>query len=142
MSAIARISNLFSGFFSLFVSRLERNNPEALLALEKENLRKLIAQYNEGLAAHAGLSERLMHQVRKLEQEKEELEAQRADPSYEPPGPVAPCGLCRQTLLEYEVLAGRPIRLLMLGMDGSVLEAKSVRSLLPHAFTPEDLKRD
>lgn len=75
MSAMARISNLFSGFLSLFVTRLERNNPEALLALERENLRKLIAQYNEGLAAHAGLAERLMHQVRKLEQEKEELTA-------------------------------------------------------------------
>lgn len=75
MSAMARISNLFRGFVSLFVSNLERKNPEALLELEKENLRKLIAQYNEGLAAHAGLSERLMSQVRKLEHEKDELTA-------------------------------------------------------------------
>ena len=52
MSAMVRISNLFKGFLSLFVSNLERKNPEALLELEKENLRKLIAQYNEGLAAH------------------------------------------------------------------------------------------
>ena len=69
MSFFMRASNLFRGFFSIFISNLEKRNPEALLELEKENLRKLIAQYNEGLAAHAGLSERLMTQVRKLEQE-------------------------------------------------------------------------
>lgn len=75
MSLFKRVSNLFHGFFSLFVSDLEKRNPEALLELEKENLRKLISQYNEGLAAHAALSERLMSQVRKLDQEEEELTA-------------------------------------------------------------------
>ncbi|HEX8152454.1 MAG TPA: hypothetical protein VF698_04980, partial [Thermoanaerobaculia bacterium] len=70
-----RIANLFRGFFGLFVGGLERRNPEALLDVEKENLRKQIANYNEGLAAHAGLCERLMTQVRKLEQEERELRA-------------------------------------------------------------------
>jgi len=37
--------------------------------------------------------------------------------------PTAPCGACRQALLEYEVLAGRPV------------EVPSVASLLPLAFT-------
>src|SRR5258707_14234428 len=62
-----RISNLFRGFIGLFVSGLERQNPEALLEGEKENLRKQIANYNQGLGAHAGLCERLMTQVKKLE---------------------------------------------------------------------------
>ncbi len=75
MSLFNRVSNLFRGFLSIFVSDMEKRNPEALLELEKENLRKLISQYNEGLAAHAGLSERLMSQVKKLEQEQEELTA-------------------------------------------------------------------
>ena len=75
MSLFMRASNLFRGFFSIFISNLEKGNPEALLELEKENLRKLIAQYNEGLAAHAGLSERLMTQVKKLELEQDELTA-------------------------------------------------------------------
>lgn len=70
-----RISNLFRGFLSLFVSGLERQNPEALLEVEKENLRKQIANYNEGLAAHAGLCERLMTQIRKLETEDRDLRA-------------------------------------------------------------------
>lgn len=70
-----RLGNLIRGFFGLFVGGLERRNPEALLDVEKENLRKQIANYNEGLAAHAGLCERLMTQIRKLEQEERDLRA-------------------------------------------------------------------
>lgn len=62
-----RLSNLVRGFFGLFISGLEKQNPEALLEVEKENLRQQVSRYNEGLAAHAGLCERLMSQVKKLE---------------------------------------------------------------------------
>jgi phage shock protein A len=70
-----RIANLFRGFMSLFISGVERRNPEALLELEQENLRAQVGNFNQGLAAHAGLSERLMGQVRKLEAEEKELRA-------------------------------------------------------------------
>lgn len=70
-----RIANLFKGFLSLFVSGLEKSNPEALLEAEKENLRKQIAQYNQGLASHAGMAERLMTQVKHLEKEEQQLKA-------------------------------------------------------------------
>src|SRR5687767_14302465 len=70
-----RLANLIRGFFGLFVSGAERRNPEALLEVEKENLRKQISNYNQGLAAHAGLSERLMTQIRKLEGQERELRA-------------------------------------------------------------------
>src|SRR5436853_3773651 len=73
-----RIANLFRGFLSLFIGGMERQNPEALLAVEKENIRKQIANYNQGLAAHAGLCERLMTQVKRLEQEERELRAKTA----------------------------------------------------------------
>lgn len=73
-----RLSNLIRGFFGLFVSGMERANPEALLEVEQENLRKQVAQYNQGLAAHAGLAERLMTQVRKLEADEKELRARTA----------------------------------------------------------------
>jgi phage shock protein A len=73
-----RLANMIRGFFGLFVTGLERRNPEALLELEKENLRKQISNYNEGLAAHAGLCERLMTQIRRLEQEERELRAKTA----------------------------------------------------------------
>jgi phage shock protein A len=70
-----RIVNLFRGFMGLFVSGLEKRNPEALLEVEKENLREQIARYNQGLASHAGLCERLMTQVRKLEADERDLRA-------------------------------------------------------------------
>src|SRR5215472_3144564 len=73
-----RISNLFRGFLSLFISGLERQNPEALLEVEKENLRRQIGQYNQGLASHAGMCERLMTQVRKLETDQRDLRARTA----------------------------------------------------------------
>ncbi len=70
-----RIANLFKGFIGLFIGGLEKKNPEALLEVEKENLRKQISEFNAGLAAHAGLVERLMSQVRKLNNEENELKA-------------------------------------------------------------------
>ncbi len=70
-----RLMNVFRGFLSLFVSGIEKRNPEALLELEQENLRKQIGSYNQSLAAHAGLAERLMSQVKKLEAEESELRA-------------------------------------------------------------------
>ncbi len=73
-----RIANLIRGFLGLFISGFERQNPEALLELEKQNIRKQIANYNQGLAAHAGLCERLMTQVKRQEQEERELRAKTA----------------------------------------------------------------
>jgi phage shock protein A len=70
-----RFSNLIRGFFGLFISGLERQNPEALLEVEQENLRKQIGQYNQGLASHAGLCERLISQVKQLENEQRDLRA-------------------------------------------------------------------
>ena len=73
-----RISNLFRGFLSLFISGLEKKNPEALLENEKENLRKQIAQFNQGLSAHAGLCEKLIAQVKRQEREEQDLKAKAA----------------------------------------------------------------
>jgi phage shock protein A len=71
----SRIGNLVRGFLSLFISGIEKRNPEALLELEQENLRKQIANFNQGLASHAGMCERIMGQVRKLEAEQKDLRA-------------------------------------------------------------------
>ena len=70
-----RLGNLIRGFFGLFISGLEKQNPEALLEVEKENLRKQISKYNQGLASHAALCERLMSQVKREEKEIKELTA-------------------------------------------------------------------
>jgi phage shock protein A len=73
-----RIGNLFRGFFGIFVSGMERRNPEALLEVEQENLRRQVGKFNTSLAAHAGLVERLIAQVRKLETEDTDLRAKTA----------------------------------------------------------------
>lgn len=70
---INRLLNLFKGFLGLFIKGMEKNNPEALLELEKENLRKTIANFNDGLATHAGLVEKLSAQAKKLDAEEKDL---------------------------------------------------------------------
>jgi len=47
--------------------------------------------------------------------------------------PTAPCGSCRQALLEYEKLAGHDVRVILAGAD-EVCILPSVRSTLPLAF--------
>jgi phage shock protein A len=74
----SRIANLFKGFLSLFISGLERQNPKALIEAEKENLRAQIARFNENLANHAGFAERLLRQVKNLENQEREYAAKAA----------------------------------------------------------------
>ena len=50
------------------------------------------------------------------------------------PLPTAPCGACRQALLEYEVLAGHDVPVLLAGRD-RVYEFPSIKSFLPLAFS-------
>ena len=52
----------------------------------------------------------------------------------ETPAPIAPCGACRQSLLEYETLAGHPVKVILYGAD-EIFILPSVQSLLPVAFT-------
>jgi phage shock protein A len=75
MNLVIRIWNLLQGLASRLLSFFERRNPEALLELEKENLRKLIGRFNEGLISHAALSERLMTQLTRSETEELQLTA-------------------------------------------------------------------
>ncbi len=48
--------------------------------------------------------------------------------------PTAPCGACRQSLLEYEMLAGHDVPVLLAARD-RVYRLPSVRSTLPFAFS-------
>ncbi|MEM9478939.1 MAG: PspA/IM30 family protein [Verrucomicrobiota bacterium] len=73
-----RLFNLVKGFFGRMVGGLEKANPEALLEVEKENLRKTISKFNKSLATHAALCERLVTRVRALEKEETELRAKTA----------------------------------------------------------------
>ena len=53
--------------------------------------------------------------------------------------PISPCGICRQSLLEYESRLNHPIRLILGGMEGKVYVIDKASMLLPLSFTSEDL---
>ena len=55
--------------------------------------------------------------------------------------PIAPCGACRQSMLEYELNQGEPITLLMRGLEGRIYRVKGIQSLLPLYFNEEGLKQ-
>jgi len=48
--------------------------------------------------------------------------------------PIAPCGACRQSLVEYEINQKQPITVYFMGEKGKVARANSVKDLLPLLF--------
>lgn len=54
--------------------------------------------------------------------------------------PISPCGICRQTLCEYEERMKKPIRLILSGMEGKVYIIEKSSNLLPLSFGSVDLK--
>tara|TARA_R110002051_G_scaffold2574_1_gene13208 strand:+ start:2064 stop:2471 length:408 start_codon:yes stop_codon:yes gene_type:complete len=54
--------------------------------------------------------------------------------------PAAPCGNCRQAISEYEFKQAKPIRILLMGETGGVIECDSVADLLPLGFNSSYLE--
>lgn len=54
--------------------------------------------------------------------------------SHKVTSPVAPCGACRQSLLEYESKQPNKIEVYFMGEEGEVYKVNSVLDLLPLAF--------
>ncbi len=54
--------------------------------------------------------------------------------------PVSPCGMCRQSLHEYEERTKQPMRLILSGMNGKVFIIENAGLLLPLSFGNADLK--
>ena len=65
--------------------------------------------------------------------------------SYHPVGkdsnePISPCGMCRQSLLDYENRYGAPIKIILAGMSGKVMIIHAASNLLPFGFDGSILK--
>jgi cytidine deaminase len=61
--------------------------------------------------------------------------------NFEVDQPLAPCGSCRQSLLEYELKQNELIDVLLTGQSGKVIHIKGVQTLLPLHFIEERLKK-
>ncbi len=60
--------------------------------------------------------------------------------SYIPNGvesdhPLSPCGMCRQSLLDYEIRYKSPIKLILAGKIGKVILIPSASNMIPFGFT-------
>jgi cytidine deaminase len=53
--------------------------------------------------------------------------------------PISPCGICRQSLVEFESRVKKPIRLILAGMKGKVAILDSVSFLMPLNFGGEEI---
>lgn len=60
--------------------------------------------------------------------------AARCTDGNEVANPIAPCGACRQALLEYEILAKNNVKVMLIGRN-DIYILDSVKSLLPLAFS-------
>ena len=56
--------------------------------------------------------------------------------------PIAPCGMCRQSLQEYELRVKKPIRLILGGLEGKKFVFEKASQLLPLGFTSDDMSRE
>ncbi len=48
--------------------------------------------------------------------------------------PCSPCGICRQAILEFETISGKPIEVILVGKEKNYI-LSSVKDLLPLCFT-------
>lgn len=54
--------------------------------------------------------------------------------------PISPCGICRQSLQEFEQRTGRSMRIVLGGESGKVIALEESGLLLPFAFSADELK--
>jgi cytidine deaminase len=54
--------------------------------------------------------------------------------------PVSPCGICRQSFVEFQERTGHSIRIILSGMEGKVQVIENAAHLLPLVFCADDMK--
>ncbi len=111
------------------------SNGHVELGANQEN-----AAYPSGLCAERVAIFSAMSKFPKLDVVKIAIKAKSSD--FDVNTAVAPCGACRQVLLEYELKQDKPIQLILQGESGEVLIINSTKELLPFYFHETKLKKD
>ncbi len=62
-------------------------------------------------------------------------------PKHDTEGPIAPCGACRQVMIEYEHLHQHPMSVIMDAEKGNVVKVNKASDLLPFDFHADHLKK-
>lgn len=60
--------------------------------------------------------------------------------SFDISEPLAPCGACRQVMVEYEKKYNKKIRMILRGETGKIWTIKSINDILPFSFSSDKLK--
>ncbi|HEX2675828.1 MAG TPA: hypothetical protein VHM19_04295 [Polyangiales bacterium] len=74
MAITTRIVNVWRAVVGSGLTNLEANHAEEMLDLQREELQTQVYRYNQGLAGHAGLCERLKAEIARLDKEHAQLE--------------------------------------------------------------------
>ena len=54
--------------------------------------------------------------------------------------PISPCGVCRQSLIEFQLRTKSTMRIILSGMEGDIYIIEDAKQLLPLSFTAEDMQ--
>ena len=54
--------------------------------------------------------------------------------------PISPCGICRQSFVEFQDRTKKKIRIILSGMEGKVHIIENAKDLLPLVFGADDIK--
>lgn len=127
------LSNAYAPYSEFPVScALQLDNGEVIVGTNQEN-----AAYPSGLCA-----ERVaVFYAKSKYPESSVLKMAIVTGHEELASPVAPCGACRQVLLEYQVNQANPMELMLTARKGIVCKMSDIRGLLPLHFSKEDLKK-
>lgn len=119
--------------FKVGAAALLRNG-EIILGSNQEN-----ASFPAGICAERSAICNAAHQFKGIPLIKMAITVFTDD--FEVSSPIAPCGVCRQVLLETELQQEQEIEIILQGSKGKIYTLPSARSLLPIYFFEKGLKK-
>ncbi len=120
--------------FKVGAAALLRNG-EIILGSNQEN-----ASFPAGICAERSAIYNAAHQFKGIPLLKMAITVFTDD--FEVSSPIAPCGVCRQVLLETELQQDQEIEIILQGSKGKIYTLSSARSLLPIYFFEKGLKKE